>query len=151
RQPDRAVRRPLKECVALDGSANPGLRWSYQSEELVGHRRSEVRRVMSAPGHRGLTATRRSRKELSMQVGLGFTPSPKWVAVTAVTGVAVLAIAGCGGGGDDGAAAASGAKPSNGIAGKRLTMMVQNSPTANKVVEVHAIDLLKKQGVDASI
>jgi ABC-type nitrate/sulfonate/bicarbonate transport system substrate-binding protein len=38
-----------------------------------------------------------------------------------------------------------------GLKGARFTMMLQSTANANKVVEVHAINELKKQGVDASV
>lgn len=37
------------------------------------------------------------------------------------------------------------------LAGQRFTMMIQGSPDPSKVVEVHAVNLLKKLGVDASV
>jgi ABC-type nitrate/sulfonate/bicarbonate transport system substrate-binding protein len=37
------------------------------------------------------------------------------------------------------------------ISGQRFTLMIQSSPTASKVLQAHAIQILKNQGVDASI
>jgi ABC-type nitrate/sulfonate/bicarbonate transport system substrate-binding protein len=50
--------------------------------------------------------------------------------------------------------AASGAgasRKASPIAGQRFTLMIQSSPTASKVLQAHAIQILKNQGVDASI
>jgi ABC-type nitrate/sulfonate/bicarbonate transport system substrate-binding protein len=72
----------------------------------------------------------------------------KWSGVAVAAAVAGLVAAGCGSSNDDngGQAASSG-----GIKGQRLTMMVQSSAGPSKVVEAHAIELLKQQGVNASI
>jgi NitT/TauT family transport system substrate-binding protein len=40
---------------------------------------------------------------------------------------------------------------SSDIKGQRFTMMVQSTPNVNKVVEAHAIDIMKQDGVNASI
>jgi ABC-type nitrate/sulfonate/bicarbonate transport system substrate-binding protein len=40
---------------------------------------------------------------------------------------------------------------STGLAGARFTLMLQSTANANKVVEVHAVNALKAQGVNASI
>jgi NitT/TauT family transport system substrate-binding protein len=85
---------------------------------------------------------------------IGFTSCARLLrlAVPAVlASVLVGAVAGCGGGGGGDSASAAGSGGGNGIKGQRFTMMVQNSPTPNKVVEMHAIELLKQQGVNASI
>lgn len=37
------------------------------------------------------------------------------------------------------------------LAGQRFTLMIQSSPTANKIIQAHAIQILKNQGADASI
>jgi ABC-type nitrate/sulfonate/bicarbonate transport system substrate-binding protein len=63
--------------------------------------------------------------------------------------IGVLA-AGCGSSSNDNSGT-SGAKPSGGIKGKRLIMMVQSSADPSKVVEAHVIELLKQRGVNASI
>ncbi|MCU1615208.1 MAG: hypothetical protein JWO98_2748 [Frankiales bacterium] len=39
----------------------------------------------------------------------------------------------------------------NPIAGARFSLMLQSTANANKVVEVHAVNILKSQGVDASV
>ena len=39
----------------------------------------------------------------------------------------------------------------DGIEGQRYVLMLQSTPNANKVVEVHAINLLKAEGVNASV
>lgn len=41
--------------------------------------------------------------------------------------------------------------PSNGLAGQRVVLMTQGDAEAGTVVEVHALDLLKKQGVTVEI
>jgi NitT/TauT family transport system substrate-binding protein len=71
----------------------------------------------------------------------------------AATAALAAAAAGCGGSGNgNGGNASSGsASGAGGIKGKRFTMMVQSTANPNKVVEAHAIELLKQQGVDASI
>lgn len=69
-------------------------------------------------------------------------------AAAAVTALAV-GVAACGGSGDSSSAGA--AAGSNGIKGKRFTLMVQSTPNVNKVVEAHAVELLKRQGVDATM
>jgi ABC-type nitrate/sulfonate/bicarbonate transport system substrate-binding protein len=38
-----------------------------------------------------------------------------------------------------------------GLKGSRFTLMLQSTPNANKVVEVHAVNLLKAQGVNTSL
>jgi NitT/TauT family transport system substrate-binding protein len=53
-------------------------------------------------------------------------------------------------GSQDGSTSSSGGA-GNGIAGSRFTMMFQSTATADKVVEVHAVNLLKAQGVKTDI
>ncbi|MGN6244052.1 MAG: ABC transporter substrate-binding protein [Motilibacteraceae bacterium] len=72
--------------------------------------------------------------------------------------IAAFATAACGGGStsnasDSGATstAGSGSTSADSIKGSRFIMMLQSTANANKVVEVHAINLLKEQGVDASV
>ncbi|MGH8889821.1 MAG: ABC transporter substrate-binding protein [Acidothermaceae bacterium] len=52
-------------------------------------------------------------------------------------------------------ASQSAAAPSGDIAssikGKRFTLMIQSSPNTNKVVETHAVGILKAEGVNASV
>jgi NitT/TauT family transport system substrate-binding protein len=43
------------------------------------------------------------------------------------------------------------ASGTGGLSGQRFTMMLQSTANANKVVEVHAVNLLKAQGVNASV
>lgn len=59
--------------------------------------------------------------------------------------VALALTAACGGG--KGASSAGG----DGVKGARFVMIVQSTPNTNKVVESHAIDIMKKDGVNASI
>ena len=49
-----------------------------------------------------------------------------------------------------GAAPNAKAKKSS-VSGQRFTMIIQGSPDPSKVIEVHAVNLLKKLGVDASV
>lgn len=60
--------------------------------------------------------------------------------LTAVSAIALTAIGGAG--------ASRKASP---IAGQRFTLMIQSSPTPNKVLQGHAIQILKNQGVNAEI
>lgn len=53
--------------------------------------------------------------------------------------------------GSPSAAASSGGGGSADIKGQRFTLMVQSTPNVNKVVEAHAIEIMKKDGVNASI
>jgi NitT/TauT family transport system substrate-binding protein len=69
----------------------------------------------------------------------------------AVAATAAAIVAGCGSSSSDSPAKSSGNAAAGGIKGKRFTMMVQSTPNINKVVEAHAINLLKQQGVNASI
>jgi len=62
------------------------------------------------------------------------------LALAAVSAIALTAIGGAG--------ASRKASP---ISGQRFTLMIQSSPTANKIIQAHAIQILKNQGVDASI
>ncbi len=47
--------------------------------------------------------------------------------------------------------APSAGSDSDGLKGARFTLMLQSTANANKIVEVHAVDQLKAQGVDASV
>jgi ABC-type nitrate/sulfonate/bicarbonate transport system substrate-binding protein len=71
--------------------------------------------------------------------------------VLAAAAAAALLVAACGGSdnGSSGSSAAQG--PSGGIKGKRFTLMVQSTPSTSKVVTAHAIELLKQQGVNATL
>jgi ABC-type nitrate/sulfonate/bicarbonate transport system substrate-binding protein len=93
-------------------------------------------------------------------VKIGFSsPRVRRTAVAAVAVTAALATAtacssskssGSGGSKAASSAGSSGAAVEP-VTGLRFNLMVQSTPNANKVVEVHAIDLLKKQGADASV
>jgi ABC-type nitrate/sulfonate/bicarbonate transport system substrate-binding protein len=79
-----------------------------------------------------------------------FTPirsgSGKRIAIAAATVAIALTATAC--------SSSSGAKSSQssgGIKGARFIMMLQSTANANKVVEVHAINELKAQGVNASV
>ena len=63
------------------------------------------------------------------------------LALAAVSAVVLTAASGAG-------ASRKAASP---IAGQRFTLMIQSSPTASKVLQAHAIQILKNQGVDASV
>lgn len=65
-------------------------------------------------------------------------------ALVAVAGLAALAIT-------SSAGAARHARAASPISGQRFTMIIQGSPDPSKVVEVHAVNLLKKLGVDAQV
>lgn len=80
---------------------------------------------------------------MSMPIRSG---SGKKIAVAAASLVLVVSTSAC--------ASRSGGKSSQsagGLKGARFTMMLQSTANANKVVEVHAINELKKLGVDASV
>lgn len=86
---------------------------------------------------------------------------PQRTPVIVAAGLVVLAAtAGCSspsggttadGSGSQTAGATAGAVSAGSIAGKRLILMAQGDAQANRVVEHHAFELLKKQGVDAEI
>src|SRR5262245_32168123 len=79
--------------------------------------------------------------------------SPRRLAPLVALALALaVGVAACGG--DDGGSTSGGggsAKADSGIKGKRFTLMVQSTPSTSKVVTAHAIQLLKDQGVDASL
>jgi len=70
------------------------------------------------------------------------------VALTAVTAACSSPAATPAGGG---AGTAGGTAAADSISGKRLIVMVQGSAQADRVVEHHALELLKKQGVKAEL
>lgn len=68
----------------------------------------------------------------------------------ALSGPASSAGAGAAAPASQSAAAPSGDMASS-IKGKRFTLMIQSSPNTNKVVETHAVDILKSEGVNATV
>ncbi len=70
-----------------------------------------------------------------------------WRAACAGLAAVVLALTAACGGGKSPSASASG----DSIKGARFILMIQSTPNTNKVVEAHAIDIMKKDGVNASI
>ncbi|QRP48662.1 ABC transporter substrate-binding protein [Amycolatopsis sp. FDAARGOS 1241] len=80
-----------------------------------------------------------------MPIAFSRPPRRLRAAMLATCAVA-LAAAGCAGHGSSPAGSSSG-----GLSGSRFTLMLQSTANANKVVEVHAVNELKKQGVDASV
>lgn len=60
--------------------------------------------------------------------------------LTAVSAVALTATGGAGAG-----------RKANPLAGQRFYLMIQSTPTASKVLQAHAIGILKSEGVDAQI
>jgi NitT/TauT family transport system substrate-binding protein len=104
------------------------------------------------------------KANMSSKSGIGSPSRRKARLMAAATALLVVALAlvaaGCGssGGGSTGAAANIGSggsggssSSSSGIAGKRFTLMVQSTPDVSKVVEAHAIEILKQEGVDATL
>lgn len=73
-------------------------------------------------------------------------PAARRAAGGALAAVLVALTAACGGG-----AASSSASGGNTVKGARFVMMVQSTPNTNKVVESHAIDIMKHDGVKASL
>ncbi len=68
------------------------------------------------------------------------------LATVTAAALATSMLAACSGSGGG----TSGSK-GNGIKGQRFKILVASSPTPNKVVEQHVVDILKKEGVDASL
>ena len=66
-------------------------------------------------------------------------------AVLVVAATAALAVTSSDG------AAPNGRHAKSSVSGQRFKMIIQGSPDPSKVVEVHAVNLLKKLGVDASV
>lgn len=58
---------------------------------------------------------------------------------------------GTGSGGTTGTTGGGGGGGGGALSGKRFTLMLQSTANANKVVEVHAVNLLKAEGVNASV
>jgi ABC-type nitrate/sulfonate/bicarbonate transport system substrate-binding protein len=82
---------------------------------------------------------------VSTSTQCGVSPARKVLIVAATLAIAATAVA-C----SDKTASSSGAD-SGGLKGSRFILMLQSTANANKVVEVHAVDELKAQGVNASV
>ena len=63
------------------------------------------------------------------------------LALAAVSAIALTAVG----------TAGAHAQKKSALSGQRFILMIQSSPTANKIIQAHMIDILKKQGVDAQI
>lgn len=88
-----------------------------------------------------------SRKNSTTSTGRSRIARPRVVGAALAV---VLAATACGGS-SGGSAGKTGTGASGGISGQRLIVMAQGSSQANRVVEHHALELLKKQGVKAEL
>jgi NitT/TauT family transport system substrate-binding protein len=86
--------------------------------------------------------------------GLAVARLGQWTGVprALLAGALIMATVAACGGSTAGTKAASDSSPSAaGLSGKRLIVMAQGSSQANRVVEHHALELLKEQGVKAEL